>query len=250
MDIKEIRRFRLRKLVLTRFSGKQSALAEAIGRSPSYVARIFSENPAHSRNIGESLAREIEAICAVPTGFLDQPLTKAEEMGVFDPATNLPGDPISGLPRRLAQKIEAYSDLVEVPTMDVTASMGPGSEPPGVEIIASSMILETAWLRRTVAMTELANLRIITGRGESMSPTIRHGDLLMVDIGAPDVSYDAVYVLFISGQLLIKRIQRELDGLRIISDNPKYKEILVPDEMQERIQILGRVVYVWNGNLI
>jgi phage repressor protein C with HTH and peptisase S24 domain len=247
MDIKDIRRFRLRKLVLTRFGGKQSAFADAIGRSASYVARIFSENPAHSRNIGESLAREIEKICAVPTGFLDQPLTEIERMGAYDPATNPPGTKEFSLPPRLAQKIDAYKDHVSVPVMDIRASMGSGAQPPNVEIVASSMTLETDWLRRTVAITELSNLRIITGMGESMSPTIKHGDLLMVDVGTSSVSYDAVYVMLISDQLVIKRVQRELDGIRIISDNPKYKEIVVPADMEERVRILGRVVFVWSG---
>lgn len=249
MDIKDIRRYRLRKLVTFQFGGKQSAFADAIGRSPSYVARLFSDNPAHARNIGESLARQIEIACGLPTNFLDQAPGQRELDDDYDPLKTPPHERYR-LPPALAQKIDAYADQVLIPMLDVTASMGPGSEPPEVETVVSSMTLERAWLGRTISITEITKLRIITGRGESMSPTIRHGDLLMVDTGITGITYDAVYVLNISNQLVIKRVQREFDGLRIMSDNPTYKEIMMTFEMEDRLQVLGRVVYVWNGSPI
>lgn len=252
METKDIRRHRLHKLLLTMFSGRKSALAEAIGKPASYVSRLFSDNPAHSRNIGESMAREIERSLGVHSGYLDTPLTRLEAGGAWDPATN--PDEISpttmDIPVRLAQKIERYNGHVNIPVMDVEASMGPGSHPPETEVVASCMSLEVEWLRRTVTMTDLSNLRIITGMGESMYPTIKHGDLLLIDTGVKSVTYDAVYLLAMSTVLLVKRIQRELDGIRIVSDNQQYKEIMVPSDLEERVQVLGRVVYVWSGSRI
>ncbi len=128
--------------------------------------------------------------------------------------------------------------------------MGPGRFAPETEVVASRMSLEAEWLRRTVAMTEISNLRIITGMGESMSPTIKHGDLLLIDTGVNSVSYDAVYLIAMSTSLLVKRIQREVSGIRIVSDNPKYKEIVVPEDLEERVQILGRVVFVWSASRV
>lgn len=252
MEIKDIRRHRLHKLLLTMFSGRKSSLAEAIGKPASYVSRLFSDNPAHSRNIGETMAREIEKSLGVDPGYLDMPLTKLEAGGAWDPATN--PDSISSvhmdIPVRLAQKIERYSGHIDIPVMDVEASMGPGRFAPETEVVASRMSLEVEWLRRTVAMTEISNLRIITGMGESMSPTIKHGDLLLIDTGVNSVSYDAVYLIAMSTSLLVKRIQREVSGIRIVSDNPKYKEIVVPEDLEERVQILGRVVFVWSGSRV
>ncbi|WP_430305225.1 S24 family peptidase [Pseudomonas mosselii] len=252
MEIKDIRRHRLHKLLLTMFKGRKSSLAEAIDKPASYVSRLFSDNPSHARNIGESMAREIEHSLGLTPGYLDTPLTKLEIGGAWDPATNpdLTSSEELSIPVRLAQKIERYNGHVDIPVMDVEASMGPGRYPPETEVIASRMTLEVEWLRRTVAMTDISNLRVITGMGESMSPTIRHGDLLLIDTGVDSVTYDAVYLIAMSTALLVKRIQRELDGIRIVSDNPKYKEIVVPGDMEERIQILGRVVFVWSGNRV
>lgn len=255
MDIKDIRRYRLRKLVLTRFSGKQSAFADAIGRSASYVARLFSSNPAHSRNIGESLARQIEQICEVPTGFLDRPLTKAEELGAFDPATNPPARLRTG--EESAEKLtHSYSDYpdhyeqVSLPVLDVPERLGFGRGMSEVETVARLLTLDAAWLRSAVSMTDLSSLRIITGVGQSMAPTIKQGDLLIVDQSVTSVSYDAIYVVCIGSALTIKRIQRDLDGIRVISDNPQYKEIQVPADMEERIEVLGRVVFIWSGSRV
>lgn len=254
MDIKDIRRFRLRKLVLTRFGGKQSAFADAIGRSASYVARLFSDNPTHSRNIGESLAREIETICEVPPGFLDQPLTRTEELGAFDPMTNPPNrgrDTKGGLVEPVQQQnyLDHY-EQVSLPVLDVPAGLKLGTRLSEVEAVARLLTLDAAWLRSAVTMTDMSNLRIITGVGESMTPTIKHGDLLIVDQGVTSVSDDSIYVVCIGSALTIKRIQREIDGILVISDNPQYKEIRVPSELEERIQILGRVAFIWSGSRV
>lgn len=99
-------------------------------------------------------------------------------------------------------------------------------------------------------MTDLSDLRIVTGTGQSMTPTIKHGDLLIVDQGVTEVSYDAIYVVLIGSGLSIKRIQREADGIRLISDNPQYKEVSIPADMEDRVKVLGRVVFVWSGSRV
>ena len=159
MDIKEIRRLRLRKLVLTRFSGKQSAFADAIGRSASYVARLFSDNPAHSRNVGESLAREIETICQVPRGFLDKPLTQMEILGAYDPTTNPPSiakeKVEADAPPRLAGIPQTHGDdyeHVSLTVLDVPEWLGFGAQLKEVEAVGRQLTLDAAWLRRTLSI--------------------------------------------------------------------------------------------------
>ena len=253
MDIKDIRRLRLRKLVLTRFGGKQSAFAEAINRSASYVARLFSDNPAHSRNIGESLAREIEKICEVPAGFLDQPPTQVESLGAFDPVTNPPPRAIRGGERAHTDSMPGFADHYEqisLPVLDVPEGLQFENRLANVEMVARVLTLDSAWLRRTLSITDLSNLRIITGAGQSMAPTIKHGDLLIVDQAVTSVPYDGIYVGLVGSGLTIKRIQRDAGGIRLVSDNPKYKDVSIPDELGDRVKILGRVLYVWSGSLV
>jgi hypothetical protein len=70
MDLPEIRRQRLRKLIDERYSGVDARLAAKIERQPAQVARLFMTNK-HKRDIGEKLARHIERANALPAGWLD-----------------------------------------------------------------------------------------------------------------------------------------------------------------------------------
>ncbi|UHC84856.1 hypothetical protein LS633_13965 [Pseudomonas sp. NIBR-H-19] len=250
MDIKDIRRFRLRKLLLSRFRSKQSALADAIGRSPSYIARLFSDKPEHSRNIGEALAREIESLCDLPVGFLDQPLTNVEEAGFYDPQTNPPGIDSAKLPQMFSHQVAIFNDQVAVPLLKISPpnSGDVDAKAEEVDSVATSITLDRNWLQRTLGLNDVSFLRVATGMGDSMAPSIKNGDILLVDTSITALSYDAVYMLYIGGQLSVKRVQAEIDGVRIVSDNSKFKEVMVPSDMVHHLKIVGRVVYVWNGS--
>ena len=56
--------------------------------------------------------------------------------------------------------------------------------------------------------------------GESMTPTIQNGDVLLVNTGDNRFHSFGVYVLEVAGERLVKRVQPKLDGtLTLISDN-------------------------------
>lgn len=158
----------------------------------------------------------------------------------------LPVD-VEGLPSALAQKIKTYRAVVEVERYDIAASMGPGSEPPEMNMVVEHMRLDAGWVRQNLAYTSLDNLKLICGRGDSMAPTIRNGDALLVDAGVKSVESDAIYFFMMRGQHHVKRIQRNLDGLTIISDNTQYREIDVPGDREADIHVLAQIIYWWNG---
>ncbi|QHF05741.1 helix-turn-helix transcriptional regulator [Pseudomonas asturiensis] len=154
---------------------------------------------------------------------------------------------VQGLPSALAQKIRDYKPVVVVPRYDVRASMGPGIDMPEMNMVVENMSLDARWVRQNLTFSALENLKLISGRGDSMSPTIRNGDAVMIDIGITTVESDAIYFFQLHGQLLIKRIQRNLDGLSIISDNAQYRDLPVPAARADDIHILAQVIYWWNG---
>lgn len=154
---------------------------------------------------------------------------------------------VEGLPAPLAQKISSYRPVVDVPRYDVAGSMGPGTEPPEMNMVVEHMSLDASWVRNNLTYTNLDNLKLISGRGDSMAPTIRSGDAVLVDSGVTSVEDDAIYFFMMRGKLQIKRIQRGLDGLRIISDNTQYPAIEVPGEREEDIKILAQIIYWWTG---
>ncbi|MNT97958.1 putative HTH-type transcriptional regulator [compost metagenome] len=80
-----------------------------------------------------------------------------------------------------------------------------------------------------------------------MAPTIRNGDALLVDAGINSVESDAIYFFQMNGRHHVKRIQRNLDGLTIISDNTQYRELNVPADREQDIHILAQIIYWWTG---
>jgi phage repressor protein C with HTH and peptisase S24 domain len=241
MELRDVRRHNLQKLMDREFGvgarGAQSRLAERLGKPQNYISRcLASPEKAGSKTIGEDMAREVEAAFGLVRYALDSP--SLEFGDTID---------VEGLPVALAQKIKSYRQVVEVPRYDVAGSMGPGTEPPEMNMVVENMSLDANWVRQNLTYTQLDNLKLISGRGDSMAPTIRSGDAVLVDSGVTTVEDDAIYFFLMRGKLQIKRIQRKLDGLTIISDNTQYPAIDVPGDRESDITILAQIIYWWTG---
>ena len=134
--------------------------------------------------------------------------------------------------------------FVLVPRYDVAASMGHGS------VIHSEQIVDHLAFREEWVRTELSanpkNLVLISAIGDSMEPTLRAGDLLLVDRSSEGVTQDAIYAFATNGELRVKRMQLKIDGSVVIkSDNLQYEaETLLVDQVGS-LRIIGRVV--WSG---
>lgn len=70
--------------------------------------------------------------------------------------------------------------------------------------------------------------------GDSMEPKYQNGSVALIRETGFD--YDgAVYAVVCNNQTYIKRVYREKDGLRLVSINPKYKDIFISYEEDPRI---------------
>lgn len=80
---------------------------------------------------------------------------------------------------------------------------------------------------------------------ESMTPTLRLGDRVLIDETQNRYTTDGIYCIEVRGVLLLRRIQFSLDGKHQISadSNPADK---TPLENLDEIKIIGRVCAVWN----
>lgn len=135
-------------------------------------------------------------------------------------------------------------DLVEIPFYDVLAGAGGGAfvdVEPGQSVIA----FDRVWLRNAVGIAP-EQLNVIGVAGDSMSPTLNNGDLLMVDRSVFEVDgvHGGVFVLNWDDQLLVKRCDRLGPKLKLISDNELYPpEIIDLREESDSVSIVGRVVW-------
>lgn len=139
-------------------------------------------------------------------------------------------------------------DFVMIPRYDVEASAGPGALT-AEENVVDYMAFQAGWVRRVLG-ADPNRLALIAAKGDSMEPTIRAGDLLLVDASVNEVIDDAIYVVVMDGHLVVKRLQRFLGGaVSIKSDNAAYVEqTLSAEEIASYATIAGRVR--WIGRLI
>lgn len=70
--------------------------------------------------------------------------------------------------------------------------------------------------------------------GDSMEPKYQNGSVALIRETGFD--YDgAVYAVVCNSQTYIKRVYREEDGLRLVSINPKYKDLFISYDEDPRV---------------
>src|SRR5579859_2754695 len=107
--------------------------------------------------------------------------------------------------------------------------------------IVDYLSFQADWLRRALNL-DARNMALVEVLGDSMSPTIDGGDLVIVDLREARFRSDGVYVLRTGSDLAVKRLQRQPDGgLLIRSDNPAYESSTV---RLDELALLGRVVWI------
>lgn len=136
-------------------------------------------------------------------------------------------------------------DEVEIPFFkDFSFACGGGS-------ISEAIANETRKLRMSKAT--LRNLSITkenavaaTAMGDSMSPTIKDGDTIHLDLGRKNIKDGKIFAICIGGLFYCKRLYNlPLGGVRIVSDNstefPEF-HLSEQDRVDQQFEIIG---WVW-----
>jgi phage repressor protein C with HTH and peptisase S24 domain len=140
--------------------------------------------------------------------------------------------------------VPAPDGFILVPHYEVHASAGNGTLVHSEQIV-DYLAFKADWVRNTLGVTQ-KDLALISVKGDSMEPVLSNEDLILIDMRKNRVEDNAIYVLQLVGSLLVKRIQRKLDGsLHVMSDNPRYEAEIVNAERAPELHVLGRVV--WSG---
>lgn len=163
-----------------------------------------------------------------------------------DPAWLLSGE---GLPKgevpHLQEKSVVTTSHCEgiefIPKVDISYAMGAGTV---IEDYPETTLLPFTldFLRRFTRGSTDA-LFIASGHGDSMEPTIRREDLMMVDTTQVSVNMnDQVWALTYGGGGMIKRLRRLPDDrILIMSDNPSVSDF---DAHLDDVHIIGKVVWI------
>ena len=202
-----------------------ASLSRLIGRNSAYIQQFIKRGT--PQKLDEEDRRTLAAYLRVPEAVLGGP---AEAV-------------VRALPAE-ASGARRAADLVMVPQLDVGASAGPGALA-GDERPHARLAFQAGWLRE-LAGGSFAGLSIIRVAGDSMMPTLAHGDDILVDRGdAGERLRDGIYVLRVEDALIVKRLAMNPAGRRftIRSDNKDYPDWMDCDPAS--IEVIGRVI--WAG---
>ncbi|WP_249976043.1 XRE family transcriptional regulator [Vreelandella olivaria] len=134
--------------------------------------------------------------------------------------------------------IEPGPDLSPVKVYDIEAAAGAGRSFEG-EPIKTTLYFSSAELaEQGLDPAQVVGIKV---RGDSMDGTLADGDWILVDRSNRDPKQEGVFLLLVSGERRIKRVQRLAGGaLYLISDNDHYQpEVIKPQDMHD-VEILGR----------
>ena len=247
-----LRRFREEKGI-----GSGAELARLAG-VPEATYRAYESG---RRPLTARAAREL----ATPLGITWQMLLFGKEASGNGITINTPEEAAAVLGQRVSRRpaprpVASYagSSSAEVismggdtwallPVYDATASAGPG-QIIDREAVTHRIAFREEWIR-TVSKAPLDQLAVINVDGDSMEPTLRPSDTVLIDFRQNQPGdKDGIYVIRTGNGLQVKRVQVELGKglITVRSDNPAYapQPNLNPDD----IHVIGRVI--WLGRQI
>ena len=144
----------------------------------------------------------------------------------------------------VSQSKASYSDTIYIESFpDVRAAAGTGQISPTEQTVVQLKVNSADW-RRYVGLDH-KHVKVITVHGDSMKPTLSHGDQVMVDTACSSFIDDAIYCIQQGDNLRFKRVKLNLDGSIIVkSDNDKEgfpPETYKPEEAVN-FRVIGRVI--------
>lgn len=216
------------------------------------AARVFAEAVAASGKSHEQLGAEV----GVSAGMIYQwakPLraisakrapAAALAVGIDDPATisvayaeimrsTVPGASLLAA----VSPPETGTDYVRAEQMG-EADMGDGRVNDDYPEVIRSVDFTEPYIRALVGFVPPpGRLKLVTGRGDSMIPTIMPGDVVLVDTGCAWFDGDGLYLVNSGNGQQIKRLHDKGGVIHVVSDNAIY----TPEPVNERTVIGGKV---------
>jgi SOS-response transcriptional repressor LexA len=177
-------RTRLDALIASR-GEDYASLSRLLGRNASYVQQFIKRGV--PRRLSESDRRILASHFGIAEHLLGGPTEEGRAIL-----------PRPGLAR-------AADDYVLIPQYQVRASAGPGSLP-DTEAPTARIAFQAGFVR-DLAQSPPEALAILSGEGDSMLPTLAHGDQILIDTQDQSAARDGIYVLRVDDALLVKRLE-------------------------------------------
>lgn len=198
----------------------QSEMSRRVGITQSTIWKLLNEPKQGSKHI-HVIARELGTTPAYLMGETDDP----QEGFVPAPSIN-----------------DVARELGIVGLREIDLSLGMGATYLDVPVTETMRYFDEGWLR-TYTRSKPEDLIFAQGIGDSMEPTIRDSDLLLIDVSQRTLNIsEKIWVVAYAHCASVKRLSPRADGgIDMLCDNQ-----LVPNRTayDGEMHIIGRVVAV------
>lgn len=135
-------------------------------------------------------------------------------------------------------------EFILINQLDIKAAAGNGHVNSDWPTTKRQMAFRSSWVKKSKAQSnELVLIEII---GDSMLPTLAHGDDALVDLSQTDIKNGQVYAFVLDGEVKVKRLNKTIDKIQIESDNSADPRYRIPEEIPQShiddMHIIGRIV--------
>ncbi|MDA3978803.1 helix-turn-helix domain-containing protein [Gallibacterium sp. AGMB14963] len=135
---------------------------------------------------------------------------------------------------------ESFSNIVDLRSVEVSAGFGRFNEE---HQDVKYTLVEKAWLqKRGLKAKDCAMFKVV---GDSMYPTIKDGDDILVDRSKTKLTEGQIFVINHMGSMWVKKIQIGFTGIELISDNTEYVPIKISWDDANSLRTIGKVVRIY-----
>lgn len=131
-------------------------------------------------------------------------------------------------------------DYAFVPLYDAQCSAGDGAWNEHSRVLTHLSFTRYSLRKKGLTPEQLSAIRI---DGDSMEPVLHSGDTVLIDHTRTTIEGEGIYVLRLDDHLYAKRLQRNFDGVVIISENKQYQPLTVPRDRLNELEVIGRAVW-------
>ena len=199
----------------------QAELARRIGVAQATIANLVRERSAGSKHL-HAIARELRTTPAYLSGETDDPSEGAQR-----PPTE--------------HEIAEHFDLVPIKEIDFAYGMGGtfADEADAAEVAVHHF--PRLWVDN-ITSTPSEMLVFARGRGNSMDPTIRDNDMVLIDLSQKSVrEQDEIWALTVGEIAMIRRVRVRGETVTLFADNDRVPpDQATPDE----VNVVGRVIFI------
>lgn len=254
--ISDIRHSNLLNLLTVYSTAK---IAEALGHSSqSTLSQIINRHKdsrtGKPKNMGDVLARRIEAALSLPEGYMDTPLAQQHDQMLTDTSNayilelSSPSNAIRTDFTISQGDSENLEGAFEIVYLDAKGSCGGGSIEQS-DAPAGKLIKEASWFRKYQLKPKDAV--VVYADGDSMADYISDGDMVIFNRSKKEPKSGKIFLINHPDGLRIKQLRREIDGTWVLEsrnqDKRKYPDERIHPSMSELLIIEGEFVYRQGG---